>query len=73
MSSHPLINEKDAAKLLNLSGRALQRARLEGGGPRYVQLTTRRIAYRLEDIEGWIAARLVSSTSEATVARSDAA
>jgi hypothetical protein len=65
--------ETEAAKLLGLSVRSLQRKRQEGGGPVYVRLGERRIAYRTADLEGWLASRRVASTSAATVARRGAA
>ena len=72
----PLIaNEGESAKLLGLSRRTLQRMRLEGNGPAFVQLTPSgsRIGYRLVDFDSWLRARLVTSTSAATVAARQAA
>jgi hypothetical protein len=36
---------------------------LTGGGPRYCKLG-RRVVYRSEDLLAWVAARVVTSTSE---------
>lgn len=58
-----LLCEKDAADLLKLSPRTLQRLRLEGCGPLYIQLTARRLAYREADLLSWIASRSRVSTS----------
>jgi len=60
-----LYNQHDAAKRLLLSERTLERWRVAGTGPRYCKLG-RRVAYQQADIEAWIAARVVQSTSEET-------
>jgi excisionase family DNA binding protein len=57
-----LLDQREAAKLLRLSERTLERLRLEGGGPLYVK-AGRCVRYRETDLEAWIAARIVSSTS----------
>jgi len=62
-----VMSEKKAARILDLSSRSLQRHRLNGGGPRFIQLTERRIGYTIEDIQAWIRKRAMSSTSDATV------
>lgn len=61
-----LVAEVDAAALVDLSARTLQRLRLEGGGPAYVKLTEKRIAYAVTELERWIEARTVASTSDAS-------
>ena len=43
----------------------LQRWRSVGIGPPYVVVGPRRIAYRTEDVERWIASRVASSTADA--------
>lgn len=58
-----LLMQGEAAELLRLSPRTLERFRLEGTGPRYAKLG-RRIVYRASDLETWIAARERHSTSE---------
>jgi excisionase family DNA binding protein len=58
-----LLNQSEAAKLLRLSERTLERLRLQGGGPLYVKCG-RSVRYRQCDLETWIAARIVGSTSE---------
>jgi len=57
-----LLTQVEAAKLLRLSERTLERLRLQGGGPSYVKCG-RSVRYREADIEAWIAQRIVSSTS----------
>lgn len=68
-----IVTEAEAARMLRLSVRTLQRLRVEGGGPRYVQLTTRRIGYSVSAVEAWIERREAASTSAATVANGRAA
>ena len=58
-------SEEEAAKQLGLSGRTLQRLRVDGDGPPYIQLTGRRIGYADSDLREWVAARRVASTSAA--------
>jgi hypothetical protein len=59
--------EEEAARMLRLSVRTMQRLRLDGDGPRFVRLTGRRIGYAIGDLQAWVRARSVASTSEATV------
>jgi len=62
-----VVSEQDAKPYTGLSGRTLQRLRLEGRGPCFVRLTGNRIGYRVSDLQAWVAERLVTSTSDATV------
>ena len=62
-----LLSQREAATLLHLSERTLERFRVSGAGPKFVRLG-RSIRYRLTDIEAFIAARIVGSTSERPVA-----
>jgi excisionase family DNA binding protein len=57
-----LLNQGEAAKLLRLSTRTLERLRLTGGGPCYVKCG-RSVRYRESDLESWIQQRVVDSTS----------
>jgi predicted DNA-binding transcriptional regulator AlpA len=61
-----VVTEKEAASLTTLSVRSLQKLRVDGGGPRFVKLTGRRIGYLRSDIQAWLQARLASSTSAAS-------
>ena len=61
---HALITPPEAARLLNLSERALENWRHRGGGPRYVRVSGRCIRYRRGDILAWIGERLRVSTSD---------
>ena len=59
----PLLTQREAATLLKLSIRSLERMRCIGGGPRYVR-AGHSIRYREADLEAWVASRTVSNTSE---------
>lgn len=71
--SSMILTETEAARTLRLSIRTLQRMRIEGGGPAFIQLSERRIGYAAAALEAWITARQVASTSAATVAKRGAA
>jgi len=58
-----LLTQVEASRLLRLSERTLERLRLTGGGPCFVKCG-RSVRYREADLEAWIAARVVSSTSQ---------
>jgi predicted DNA-binding transcriptional regulator AlpA len=62
-----LLSEAEAARYLALSPRTLERWRSTGEGPRYCK-QSRRIAYRREDLDAWIAAHMRSNTSERSAA-----
>jgi len=51
--SHDL-SESQAAALLRLSTRTLQRYRRDGAGPQYTRLGPRRIRYARSDLEAWL-------------------
>jgi len=61
-----LLTQSEAACELRLSERTLERLRLTGDGPKFIK-ASRRVLYRLEDLETWIASRVRSSTSERAV------
>ena len=58
-----LLSAREAAALLHLSERTLERFRVSGTGPKFVRLG-RSIRYRLTDIEVFITTGVVGSTSE---------
>jgi len=58
-----LFTQREAALVLRLSERTLERLRVSGGGPAFVK-AGRSVRYRQADLEVWIAARVVGSTSE---------
>ena len=57
-----LLNTMEAAEALRLAAGTLEKLRTYGGGPRYVKLG-RAVRYRREDLEAWLADRVVGSTS----------
>ena len=58
-----ILLEDEAAKVLRLAVRTLQRLRVDGGGPAYVQLSERRIGYTMAALEEWLSERARTSTS----------
>jgi hypothetical protein len=46
-----LLNQSEAAKLLNLSTRTMERFRLQGNGPRFIKCG-RSVRYRLDLLAG---------------------
>jgi len=58
-----LLTGREAASLLRLSERTLERHRTAGTGPRYVALG-RAIRYRRRDLLDWIESGTRQSTSE---------
>ena len=45
--------EQEAADILKISVRTLQRWRREGQGPRYTRLGVRRLGYSDEELQAW--------------------
>jgi excisionase family DNA binding protein len=62
--SNPVLGSREAATYLNLSLRTLEDWRRTGTGPAFAKLGSR-VVYRVADLDAWVAARLVASTSEA--------
>jgi predicted DNA-binding transcriptional regulator AlpA len=58
-----LMDEKQAAALLNVSVKTLQARRSRGGGPRFAKLG-RSVRYAVADLEAFVQAALRSSTSD---------
>ena len=63
MAFSPLIPPPQLAGFLNISIRTLERWRVEGVGPAYVK-AGRRVLYRREDVESWLAEGTRHSTSD---------
>ena len=59
-----LLTQREAALVLSLSTRSMERMRCDGGGPKFVRISRGRIAYREEDLREWIARRVVGSSSQ---------
>ena len=60
-----LLTQAETAELLRLSERTLEKWRVVGGGPVFCKLG-KRVLYRRDDLEKWIASHSVHSTSEAS-------
>lgn len=58
------VDENGASKLTGISVSSLQKMRIRGDGPPYAKLGNR-VRYRVSDLESFVAARVVHSTSEA--------
>jgi predicted DNA-binding transcriptional regulator AlpA len=61
------LNCDEAAALLKLSPRTLEKLRTLGGGPRFRKLG-RRVMYARADLDSWADARVCESTSDPTYA-----
>ncbi len=57
------LNTELAAQYLSLAESTLEKARVSGAGPRYLKLG-RAVRYLRSDLDAWMAARAVNSTSE---------
>lgn len=51
------ISGKEVEKLYSISNRTLQTMRQNGEGPPYVKLSSRKIVYKVDDLEAWIDSR----------------
>ena len=58
-----LLTQREAAVALRLSERTLERSWVSGFGPPFCKLG-RRVLYRADDLDQWIASRVVRSTSQ---------
>jgi hypothetical protein len=58
------LNEKQAAQYLTISPRTLQEYRLKGGGPRFVKVGRRKLAYDIHDLIAYMDANKRCSTSD---------
>ena len=61
------VDEKVAAAVTGISVSSLRKLRVTGGGPKFAKLG-QRVRYRMADLEDYVAARVVASTSDETVA-----
>jgi predicted DNA-binding transcriptional regulator AlpA len=55
----PLLNERQLAAWLGISLPNLQRMRSKGCGPKFIQLSQRRIGYRTSAVEQWLETRTI--------------
>ena len=52
--NHEILSEREVSRWLGISEPTLFRHRRDGTGPKFIQLSARRIAYRRADIESWL-------------------
>jgi predicted DNA-binding transcriptional regulator AlpA len=64
MTPEPFVTQAQVATYLDVKPRTLEDWRLKGGGPAFVRMSSRAVRYRREDLDRWIAGRVVTSTSE---------
>ena len=57
------LRTRDAARLLGVSESFLNQLRVRGGGPGYVKLGRKVVAYNADDLQAWASQRLQTSTS----------
>jgi hypothetical protein len=62
-----LLTQREAASVLRLSERTLERMRVIGNGPRFIKCN-RNIRYQQQDLECWIADHVRTSTSQKEIA-----
>jgi predicted DNA-binding transcriptional regulator AlpA len=53
-----VVTEARAAEILGFSVDTLRRIRARGEGPRRLQLSARRVGYRLRDLQAWLDQRV---------------
>lgn len=70
MNTETYLTQDEAAKVLRLSNRTLERYRILGTGPRFIR-AGRRILYRSTDLTAWTEENTFSSVSEADAALAD--
>jgi excisionase family DNA binding protein len=58
-----LLKTSEAAEWLGVSESLLHKLRLTGGGPVFVRLAGRAIRYRKADLDAWVNASVMASTS----------
>jgi predicted DNA-binding transcriptional regulator AlpA len=59
-----LLTTEEAAERIGWVPNTLEKKRVTGAGPKYLKLG-RSVRYRESDLENWLSARLIQSTSEA--------
>lgn len=61
-------NTREAAKYVRLSTATLERLRVRGGGPTYINPVKDRVLYSAQDLDEWMRSRRRNSTSETMAA-----
>lgn len=62
MSSY--LNTREAAAHVRLSTATLERLRVKGDGPTYINPVPDRVVYTVDDLDAWMNSRRCKSTSE---------
>lgn len=63
MTAETYLTTNDAAALICLSGRTLEKWRVQGQGPNYIK-AGKRVLYRQSDLLAWLDSRRRRSTSD---------
>ena len=63
----PILSERELAAWLGISPPSLQRMRSTGRGPRFVQLSNRRIGYRKSTVEQCLVARTIARVGDSGI------
>jgi hypothetical protein len=61
-----LLTPRDVSHWLNVSTQWLALGRCNGYGPKFKRISTRRIAYRRDDVRKWLTSRTFSCTKQYT-------
>jgi hypothetical protein len=64
IDDHHYLTTREAAAHTKLGKSTLERMRVEGNGPTFIRATAKRVVYRLEDLEAYLAERRRRSTAE---------
>ena len=64
----PALNTEQASIYTGLAAATLEGLRCRGGGPRFVRYGRKAVRYLVRDLDEWMAARTVDSTSETIAA-----
>jgi hypothetical protein len=64
-----LLTPAQAAAILSVQAKVLERWRGTGGGPAFVRLSSKTIRYRRDDIDDFVAGRIRASTAAAATGR----
>lgn len=64
MSDPVFIDTAGAARRICIASSTLEKMRVNGNGPPFIQVTRRRIIYDVSELDAWARARQVRSTSE---------
>lgn len=64
MTNSRRISVSEAASYLALAESTLNKMRMTGGGPRFLKLSARRVAYDTADLDEWLLTKRRCSTSD---------